>query len=71
MLVKGQEHKFYEEWLSELGCLVWRKGDCRATLMLSTAVLWWTLVSSSSCQMIGQPEMAVLEQLALLEQHWS
>ena len=35
-LVRGLEHKSYEEQLRELGCFFWRRGGSRETLLLST-----------------------------------
>ena len=35
-LMKGLEHKSYEEQLRELGCLVWRRRGSGETLLLST-----------------------------------
>ena len=35
-LVRGLEHRPYEEWLNELICSVWRKGGSGEILLLST-----------------------------------
>ena len=38
-VVKGLEHKYYEEWLRSWDCLVWRRGSSGETLPLSLSTV--------------------------------